>query len=236
MKVQSAVLGHGGLGHQAEVSVVAQLFPSWTNRIPLVLGVAGPLGLASLIFSVWYWFSPKFTDVGYQPEQPVPFSHKLHAGDMGMDCRYCHNTVEEAAHAAVPPTATCMNCHTNVAPESVRLAEVRSSWETGDPIEWVRVHMLPDYAYFDHSVHVGAGVGCASCHGRIDQMPVVFQHEPLSMGWCLDCHRDAEPNLRPRGEVTNMAWDTTTSDYNPHTDPTRSRDVNPPLHCSGCHR
>lgn len=235
MKVQSPAW-FGSLGRKVEVRVVAQVFPRWTNRIPLVIGVAAPLGLVSLIFSVWYWFSPEFTDVGYMPEQPVPFSHKLHAGDMGMDCRYCHNTVEQAAHAAIPPTATCMNCHTNVKPDSVRLTAVRESWANDEPVEWVKVHMLPDYAYFDHSVHVGAGVGCASCHGRIDQMPVVYQHEPLSMGWCLDCHRNPEENLRPRSEVTNMAWSVTDAAYNPHTDPTRSRDVNPPLHCSGCHR
>jgi NAD-dependent SIR2 family protein deacetylase len=189
-----------------------------------------------VIVSIWYWWSPKFTDVGYQPEQPVEFSHQLHAGQMGMDCRYCHNTVEESAHAAVPPTATCMNCHATVVPDSPLLEPVRASAETGEPIEWVRVHMLPDYAYFDHSAHVGAGVGCVSCHGQIDQMPIVRQAEPLSMSWCLDCHRNPEPNLRPRDEVTNMAWSSAEAGYDPHTDPTRTRDVVPPQHCGGCHR
>ncbi len=215
---------------------MAQLFPRWTNRVPLALAALPPVVGVVAIFVIWYWFSPKFTDVGYQPEQPVSFSHQLHAGEMGMDCRYCHNTVEEGAHAAVPPTATCMNCHATVLPESERLAPVRASAETGEPVEWVRVHMLPDYAYFDHSAHLAAGVGCSSCHGRIDHMEVVHQDQPLSMSWCLDCHRDPEPNLRPRSEITNMAWDTETADYNPHTDPTRERDVNPPLHCGGCHR
>lgn len=215
---------------------MAQLFPRWTNRVPLAVALSLPAVGLVVIVSIWYWWSPKFTDVGYQPEQPVEFSHQLHAGQMGMDCRYCHNTVEESAHAAVPPTATCMNCHATVVPDSPLLEPVRASAETGEPIEWVRVHMLPDYAYFDHSAHVGAGVGCVSCHGQIDQMPIVRQAEPLSMSWCLDCHRNPEPNLRPRDEVTNMAWSSAEAGYDPHTDPTRTRDVVPPQHCGGCHR
>lgn len=215
---------------------MAQLFPRWTNHVHFVIGAAVPVLLVAVVFHIWYHWSPEFTDVGYQPEQPVAFSHQLHAGQMGMDCRYCHNTVERSAHAAVPPTDTCMNCHTNVQTESPILEPVRQSAETGEAIEWVRVHMLPDYAYFDHSAHLAAGVGCNSCHGRIDQMDVVFQAEPLSMSWCLDCHRNAEENLRPRDEITNMAWDTATADYDPHSDPTRTRDVVPPQHCGGCHR
>jgi len=215
---------------------VAQFFPRWTNRIPTIAPFAGAVGAGAVVLAVWYWFSPKYTDVGYEPEQPVAFSHKLHAGDLGLDCRYCHNTVEKGAHAAVPPTQTCMNCHTLVLPESEKLSPVRASLESGKPIPWVRVHMLPDYAYFDHSVHVAAGVGCATCHGRIDQMEVVHQAEPLSMSWCLDCHRDPAPNLRPRTEVTNMKWDELGKPYDPTNDPHRARQPNPPLHCSGCHR
>lgn len=202
----------------------------------MIIAVGVPVVVTALSLSVWYWFSPKFTDVGYAPEQPVAFSHQLHAGEMGMDCRYCHTTVEVAAHAAVPPTQTCMNCHVAVQPESPALAPVRAAYATGDAIEWVKVHMLPDYAYFNHSVHVAAGVGCVSCHGRIDQMPIVAQQEPLSMGWCLDCHREPDANLRPVEEVTNMAYDVMAAGYNPHTDPSRARDPQPPLHCSGCHR
>ena len=215
---------------------MAQIFPSWTNKVPLALAAGAPVALVAVVFTIWYWWSPKFTDVGYQPEQPVAFSHRFHAGELGLDCRYCHNTVERGAHAAIPPTDTCMNCHANVATDSLALRPVRESAATGEPIEWVRVHMLPDYAYFDHSVHVAAGVGCATCHGRVDQMDVVRQEEPLSMSWCVQCHRDPEPNLRPRDEVTNMDWDTETAAYNPHEDPDRTREVNPPLHCSGCHR
>ncbi len=212
------------------------IFPRWTNNVPIAIGLLAPLIGAGLIFIVWYWFSPSYTDVGYRPEQPVPYSHKLHAGDMGIDCRYCHNTVERAAHAAIPPTGTCMNCHDLVKTDSPRLKLVRESMASGESIPWVRVHQLPDYAYFNHSPHVAAGVGCATCHGRVDQMTVVEMVQPLSMGWCLDCHRDPKPNLRPLDEVTNMAWDVEKTPYDPDRDPMRKRKVNPPTHCSGCHR
>lgn len=212
------------------------IFPRWTNHVPVALVLGAPFALVGVVAFIWYYFSPQYTQVGYAPPQPVPFSHKLHAGDLGMDCVYCHTTVEDAAFAAVPPTATCMNCHAQVATDSPQLALVRRAYETGEPIPWVRVHMLPDYANFDHSVHVAAGVGCASCHGRIDQMEVVYQAESLSMGWCLDCHRNPEPHLRPRSEVTNMDWDAQAAGYDPAADPHRMRDLNPPQHCSGCHQ
>lgn len=215
---------------------MAAIFPRWTNKLPAAIGVGAPLALVGVVGAVWYWFSPLYTDVGYRPQQPVAFSHALHAGDLGMDCRYCHSTVEGAAKAAIPPTATCMNCHTQIRTDSPRLEPVRRSAETGESLEWVRVHQLPDYAYFDHSVHLAAGVGCTSCHGRVDRMKVVSLEEPLSMSWCLDCHRDPEPHLRPRDQVTNMDWDPATADYDPAEDPNRTRPVNPPEHCSGCHR
>ncbi len=214
------------------------IFPRWTNNIPLAVAVLGPFVLAGLVGFIWYYFSPKYTDAGYRPIQPVPFSHKLHAGDMGMDCRYCHNTVERAAVAAVPAAATCMNCHSLVKTDSPRLKPVRDSYETGESIPWVRVHQLPDYAFFDHRPHLAAGVGCASCHGRIDQMTIVEMDKPLSMGWCLECHRNPEPHLRPLNRVTDMHWDLETDGkaYDAAKDPARKRDINPPEHCSGCHR
>jgi hypothetical protein len=129
-----------------------------------------------------------------------------------------------------------MNCHQLVKTTSNRLAPIRESYESGLPMEWVRVHQLPDYAYFNHSAHVAAGVGCASCHGRVDQMVVVEMAEPLSMSWCLECHRAPEPNLRPLDEVTNMAWNAEETPYDPDKDPDRKRKVDPPVHCSGCHR
>jgi hypothetical protein len=215
---------------------VPAIFPRWTNNVPIVIGLLAPLLGAGLIFAVWYWFSPWYTDVGYRPEQPVPYSHKLHAGELGLDCRYCHNTIERAPHAAIPPAATCMNCHDLVKTDSKRLELVRNSATTGAPIPWVRVHQLPDYVFFDHSPHLAAGVGCASCHGRVDQMVVVEMKKPLSMGWCLDCHRDPKPELRPVDQITNMAWDPATAQYDADRDANRKRKINPPTHCSGCHR
>lgn len=216
------------------------IFPRWTNEIPIVFGYVAPFFGAFVVFGVWYWFSPWYTDVGYRPRQPVPYSHKLHAGELGLDCRYCHNTVEVAAHAAIPPTATCMNCHqlvNSTLPGNLRgkpLDPVRHSLETGEPVEWVRVHQLPDYAYFTHASHVAAGVPCVRCHGRIDEMEIVEMDQPLSMGWCLECHRDPEPNLGPLDEVTRMT--PREEPYDPSDDPKRKREVDPPVHCSGCHR
>lgn len=215
---------------------MAVIFPRWTNLLPLAVAGGAAVGLPAVVFGAWYWFSPKFTDVGYQPKQPVAFSHALHAGSLGLDCRYCHSTVERSAYAAVPPTATCMNCHALVKQDSPLIEPVRKSFDTDEPIPWKRVHMLPDYAFFNHSVHLSAGVGCVTCHGRIDQMPVVTQDQPLSMSWCLDCHRNPEPSLRPVDEVTNMTWDAKTAGYDPSKDPLRTRKLDPPEHCSGCHR
>jgi menaquinone reductase, multiheme cytochrome c subunit len=211
-------------------------FPRWANKTRNVAGVVLAIAPLYLVLLVWYGASPKTTDVGYMPEQPIAYSHALHAGELGIDCRYCHNTVDRAAFAAIPPTATCMNCHKFVRMTSRLLLGVRESFATGEPIHWVKVHDLPDYVYFNHSAHVSRGVGCVSCHGRVDQMPEVFQFAPLSMGWCLECHRAPEANLRPVEEVTNMAW-------NPPEDSSvygrRLREknaINPSTDCSTCHR
>lgn len=220
----------------SQVDLLAQIFPPSLNKLPLVLGVAGILLPTAAVAGVWYYFSPRFTDVGYRPIQPVPYSHKLHAGDLQIDCRYCHASVELSSVANVPPTQVCMNCHKLVKRDSELLKPIRDSAQSGRPMQWLRVHKLPDYAYFNHRVHVRSGVGCASCHGRVDQMEVVQQVEPLSMSWCLDCHRDPKPNLRPLSEITNMAW-------KPSRDPAARerqiaalRPVHPPTDCSGCHR
>ncbi|MEZ4407317.1 MAG: cytochrome c3 family protein [Polyangiales bacterium] len=205
-----------------------QIFPRSLNRLPAIVAIALALAGGGVTAVVWYYFSPRNTQVGYAPRQPVPYSHWLHAGQMGMDCRYCHANIERAAHAMVPPTQTCMNCHSLVRTSSARLAPVRESWESGQAIPWVRVHRLPDHAYFDHSAHLSAGVGCASCHGRVDQMDVVRQVQPLSMGWCLECHRDPAQHIRPVSEITNMAW------AGPPAQPPRP--LHPPQTCSGCHR
>jgi len=213
------------------------VFPAWTNKIAVGV-LAGVLILGGLLtFVVWYYFSPKNTDVGYQPHQPVPYSHKLHAGDMGIDCRYCHVNVERSAHATVPPTQTCMNCHTQVRTESPKLAKVRESWATNKPVEWVKVHKIADYAYFDHSRHVNKGVGCVSCHGRIDQMEEVRQEKPLSMGWCLECHRDPAANIRPKELITKMDWTPPNGDaVATGRQLVEQYNIKPPTDCSGCHR
>jgi len=139
-------------------------------------------------------------------EQPVQFSHKHHTGDDGIDCRYCHTSVEVSSNAGLPPTKTCMNCHSQLWSDSPYLEPVRASWRDNKPIEWTRVHDLPDYVYFNHSIHVAKGVGCSSCHGRVDEMPLVYQAASLQMEWCLECHREPERYLRPKSEVFNMDW------------------------------
>src|SRR5437660_2869412 len=138
-------------------------------------------------------------------EQPVQLSHKHHVGDDGIDCRYCHTSVEKSAFAGVPPTETCMTCHSQIWTESPLLAPVRESYRTGRPIQWQRVHDLPDFVYFNHSIHIKKGIGCVSCHGRIDEMPITRKHQTLSMRWCLSCHRSPEKNMRPHEKVFDLA-------------------------------
>jgi hypothetical protein len=216
--------------------MIEPVFPKWVNKLRPALAIVLVGVPVYVIVLVAYGASPKTINVGYQPTQPVAYSHALHAGELGIDCRYCHTTVEEAAYAAVPPTQTCMNCHKTIRYNSDRLLPVRDSYATGKPIEWVKVHDLPDYVYFNHGAHVLRGVGCVSCHGRVDKMEVVWQVEPLSMGWCLDCHRNPEPHLRPAELVTQMDWV-------PMEDPQalgrRLREqynINPSTDCSTCHR
>ena len=215
---------------------MAQVLPKWTNKLPTY--AAGGIGLFAVVVIgfFWYYGSPWYTDVGYQPRQPVPFSHKLHAGDLGMDCRYCHHSVEMSPHANVPPTQTCMNCHKLILPESERLLPVRESWDKSQPLQWVRVHRLPDFAYFSHAAHLTAGVGCFDCHGNVRQMEIVSQVQPLSMGWCLDCHRDPAPRIRPREELTNMEWEPPADQAEFARRVMQEKNTNPPVECSGCHR
>lgn len=213
------------------------IFPKWTRSLRVVLAVGLTAVPAYVVLLVAYGASPKTTDVGYAPEQPIPYSHALHVGELGLDCRYCHCTVEDAGHAAIPSTEICMNCHNGIRiEESPKLERLWESHATGKPIEWVRVHDLPDYVYFNHSAHVRRGVSCVSCHGEIHKMEVVKQVEPLSMGWCLDCHRDPDPHLRNPAAVFNMAW-------KPAGDPAdlglkvrEELGIDPSTDCSTCHR
>ncbi len=165
----------------------------------LLLGAGVTAGLT-------YYFTPKYTRVGYQPIQPVAFSHTIHAGQLGLDCRYCHNGVEKSWYSNVPSANTCMNCHNQVLKDDPKLALVRESAQSGKPIPWVQIHKTPDYVYFNHSVHVNRGVSCVHCHGPVNKMDEVRHAKSLSMTFCLDCHRNPAPNLRPPDQVYNLDW------------------------------
>ena len=167
-----------------------------TGLIVIALGVA----LDQLQRSPWV------TRQGQRPDQPVPFSHKHHVEGLGLQCQYCHTSVEKSSYAGIPPTKTCMNCHSQIWTNAQLLEPVRQSWATGASIQWIRVHDLPDYVYFNHEIHVNKGIGCASCHGRVDEMPLMYQENTLQMEWCLNCHRNPAVNLRPTSEIYNMAW------------------------------
>ena len=182
------------------------------------------LAVGAVVF--YFGRHPSWMDVGYRPQQPVPFDHKVHAGDLKIPCVYCHTSVEKSAHSTVPPTQTCMNCHVIVKRDSPKLALVRESYEKNMPIPWIRLHRLPDFAFFNHSRHINAGIDCASCHGEVEKQGVLVQKKPLTMGWCLDCHRDPEAySIRTRA--------ITGADVRPEVlaKPLRKG----PQHCSACH-
>jgi cytochrome c7-like protein len=170
-----------------------------------ILGILGLVALAGWLLDQWYR-SLYVTQVNVVRAQPVQFSHEHHVGGLGIDCRYCHTSVETSSFAGIPPTQTCMNCHALIWNDSPKLEPVRASFRTGKPLAWTRVHDVPDFVQFNHSIHVNKGVGCASCHGRVDQMPQTWRAHSLYMEWCLDCHRHPEKHVRPRDEVFNMAW------------------------------
>ncbi len=217
-------------------------FPrEWRRYLRLVLGVGAALFVLS-VAGIAYYATPKYWRVGYEPIQPIRFSHKLHAGELGMDCLYCHNHVEESPHSNVPSTGTCLNCHGetrgNIRAQEPAFAPLRAAAARGLPLRWSRVHRVPDYAYFNHAVHVRRGVSCVSCHGRVDEMEVVRHVEPLSMGWCLDCHRNPAPHLRPADVVTDLAWSAETDGSHEEfvDELLREVGIQPPENCAGCHR
>jgi hypothetical protein len=185
----------------------AQIFSPNANALAKV-SIASILLLITGVVAamVGIYLSPWFTDVGIAKEQPVPFSHKHHVDELKIECRYCHATVEKAAYAGYPATETCMSCHSQVWTNSPLLAPVRESYQTGEPLLWNAIYDLPDFVYFNHSAHVNNGIGCSSCHGRIDQQQLAAKAQPLYMGWCLGCHRNVEDNIRPRDQVFNMDW------------------------------
>jgi Cytochrome c7 and related cytochrome c len=217
-----------------------QIFHRSTNTVARV-SIFG--GIFFLAFFGWIYStllrSTYVTGQGVARKQPVPFSHQHHVAGLGIDCRYCHTSVERSSFAGIPPTETCMNCHKQIWTNADLLEPVRASFRDGAAIRWVRLNDLPDYVYFNHSVHVAKGVGCVTCHGPVDKMPLMVQHASLQMEWCLTCHRDPGPNLRPREEVFNTSWQ-------PPADPAAARalqaklmkdyDVQSLTSCSTCHR
>lgn len=217
---------------------MANFFPRWTNWIPLKAVICVGVVVLAVAGGLTYYFTPKYTRVGYMPTQPVPFSHALHVEQLGMDCRYCHSFVEVASHSNVPTTQTCMACHTQIRATSPKLEAVRESWKTGRPVNWVRVHKAPDYTYFNHAVHVNRGVSCFSCHGPVNAMQVIWQDQPQSMSWCLACHRAPENFLRPPSEIYNMNWKPGANESQREIGRIFKQDweVKPPVTCGGCHR
>ena len=192
---------------------MAQVFDRSSNalaRMSLVL--TGLIVIALGVALNQLQRSPWVTKQGQRPDQPIPFSHKHHVEGLGLQCQYCHTQVEKAAYAGIPPTKTCINCHAQIWTNAEYLEPVRQSWATGASIQWIRVHDLPDYVYFSHDIHVNKGIGCASCHGRVDEMPLMYQQNTLQMEWCLNCHRNPAVNLRPTSEIYDMAWQGPSSD------------------------
>jgi hypothetical protein len=185
-------------------SAPQQIF-SRGQELALKLGLLGLMMLVPALVGWSVWRESAYQSLGEPVAQPIPFSHKHHVGDDGIDCRYCHTAVETSRHAGLPSTHICLSCHSQLYPQAPVLEPLRQSARTGTPIAWQRVHSLPDFVFFDHSVHVAKGVGCVECHGRVDQMPLTWRAQPLQMQWCLECHRNPAPHLRPREQVFDVA-------------------------------
>jgi hypothetical protein len=217
---------------------MAQVFPKAANEFARASLVLGGLAVAVVIGALVFAF-PRSSYVTRQKEaraQPVPFYHMHHVGGMGIDCRYCHTAVDKSATAGIPPTKTCMNCHSQIFNQSPALEPVRASWRTGTPIEWVKVHDLPDFVYFNHSAHVNKGVGCTTCHGQVDKMAYVWQEKSLLMEWCLECHRQPEKYLRPRSEVYSVTWQPPAAQLELGRRLASEYGVKAQVTCSTCHR
>jgi hypothetical protein len=217
---------------------MANIFSKKSNSTPRKILIAMILVLTALTAAFTYYATPKYTNVGYQPIQPVPFDHSLHVGQLGLDCRYCHTSVDKSGTAGIPATSTCMNCHATILPDSAALAPVRESYASGKPVPWVRIHNLPDYVYFNHSVHVNRGISCVECHGQVNEMSIVHQDKSLSMLFCLECHRDPAAHIRPLDQVYNLEWKPKSEEAQriAGTGFVHDWKVHPPESCSGCHR
>ncbi len=218
---------------------MSDVFPRWTNRLPgqIIFGLLLIGGVVTAGLN--YYFTPKYTRVGYQPTQPVPFSHSIHVKQLGLDCRYCHDGVEKSWYSNVPAADTCMNCHSAVRVDDPKLEPVRASYKDANkPVEWVQIHKLPDYVYFNHSVHVNRGVSCVECHGRVDEMDEVRHEKHFSMTFCLDCHRDPNKRLRPLDKITDLAYERSEDPDNKvrDFDFVKEWHVKTSENCSACHR
>lgn len=211
------------------------LFPPWSNSLFAGgLALIGATAAGALLVGWLYVRSPLNTGVDEPIAQPVVFDHRHHVADDGIDCRYCHYLVDDSPHAGVPPTSLCMNCHAQIWNNAALLEPVRASYFTDTPIVWSRVNGLPDHVFFDHSIHVNRGVGCVTCHGRVDQMASVHKAQPFTMQFCLDCHRNPEPFLRPRGAITAMDWTAPQPSLGARLAALNA--IRPPTNCTGCHR
>ena len=223
---------------------MSDVFPRWTNRLPgqIIFGLLLIGGVVTAGLN--YYFTPKYTRVGFQPTQPVPFSHSIHVKQLGLDCRYCHDGVEKSWYSNVPAADTCINCHSAVRADDPKLEPVRASYKDANkPVEWVQIHKLPDYVYFNHSVHVNRGVSCVECHGRVDQMDEVRHEKLFSMTVWLDCHRELSPEngdpkkrLRPLDKITDLAYDRSSDPANKDTDFVKKWHVKTSENCPACHR
>jgi cytochrome c7-like protein len=216
---------------------MGQIFHPSTNTISR-LTIFGGIILLIVAFSATaaLYRSPYISEVGTPRVQPVPFSHKHHVTDDGIDCRYCHTSVENSSFAGIPSVKICMNCHTQIWSESALLAPVRESFRTGKPLEWTRVHNLPGFVYFDHSIHVQKGVGCSTCHGRIDQMPLTWRVNTLYMDWCINCHRQPEQYVRPREAVFDMSYEPPADQLALGERLVKQYKIQKLTSCSTCHR
>ena len=213
------------------------LFRPGANLLAKLLLLGLPLAICGGFAFVWAFPRSDYeTRIGFPRDQAVPFSHKHHVAGLGLDCRYCHTTVETAAAAGMPSSYTCMTCHSQIWTNAPMLAPVRASLSANQPLDWKRVNDLPDYVYFDHSIHVAKGVACETCHGRVDQMPLTWRAHSLTMSWCMDCHRDPGPHLRPRDQVFVMGWKPDRDDPSGASLMSRYHIRNDLTDCTICHR
>jgi hypothetical protein len=213
------------------------LFPPWTNVVARVSLLAAGCGIVGVPVALMAWVRTPNATRRYQPvPQPVAFDHRVHVTGQHIDCRYCHFTVERSSTAGIPPTTTCVPCHSETWLSSSTLAPVLKSMETGTPLRWNRVDALPGFVYFNHAIHVNKGVGCETCHGRVDQMATVSQAKPMTMGWCVSCHRDPVPNLRPISAITSMAYTPTEPQRVLGVRLAQEYHVRSLTNCSTCHR